>query len=177
MDQCLSRRRAAGLLLAAAAALAGSRKPAAAASALPKPAGKVILAVSGKIGTTNDGDAATFDRAMLEEMPQHSFTTKTPWYPEPETFEGVLMSDLLQRLDCSGSNLLAIALNDYSSPIPVDDFARYGVILALKRDGEYMPVRDKGPLFIIYPFDSNSVLKSQKFYSRSAWQVSRLVVS
>ncbi len=176
MNRCLSRRRAAGLA-AAAVMLAGVRQQAAAATDLSKPAGKVILTVTGKIGATNDGETAIFDRAMLEAMPQHSFTTKTPWYSGPETFEGVLMSDLLRRLECTGSNLLAIALNDYSSQIPVDDFAHYGVILAIKRDGKYMPVRDKGPLFIIYPFDSDSSLKSQKFYGRSAWEVSRIVIN
>jgi hypothetical protein len=72
--------------------------------------------------------------------------------------------------------VLAIALNDYTSEVPIEDFARYHTILALKRDGEYMPVRDKGPLFIVYPYDSNPELKSQKFYSRSVWQVTRLVV-
>ncbi|MCC2664519.1 MAG: oxidoreductase, partial [Geminicoccaceae bacterium] len=45
----------------------------------------------------------------------------------------------------------------------------YPVILALKRDGAYMPVRDKGPLFIVYPYDSSPELKHQNYYSRSAW--------
>jgi hypothetical protein len=58
----------------------------------------------------------------------------------------------------------------------MSDFARYNVLLALKRDGEYMPVRDKGPLFIVYPFDSNPDLRHQRFYSRSAWQLARIVV-
>ena len=44
------------------------------------------------------------------------------------------------------------------------------MILALKRDGEYMTVR-AGPIFIVYPFDSNPDLKVQKYYSRSVWQV------
>ena len=39
-----------------------------------------------------------------------------------------------------------------------------------------MPVTDKGPLFIVYPFDSNPELKHQLFYSRSAWQLNRIVV-
>jgi hypothetical protein len=69
-----------------------------------------------------------------------------------------------------------MALNDYTTEIPVDDFTKYNVILALKRDGEYMPVRDKGPLFIVYPYDSDPELRSQKYYSRSAWQVARLIV-
>jgi hypothetical protein len=71
---------------------------------------------------------------------------------------------------------LATALNDFSTEIPVSDFSRYGVLLALKRDGNYMPVRDKGPLFIVYPYDSSPELKAQKFYSRSAWQVAKLLV-
>ena len=39
-----------------------------------------------------------------------------------------------------------------------------------------MPVRDKGPLFVVYPYDSDPELRSQKFYSRSAWQVKSLIV-
>jgi hypothetical protein len=58
----------------------------------------------------------------------------------------------------------------------MEDFEKYNVILALKRDGEYMPVRDKGPLFVVYPYDSDPELRSQKFYSRSAWQVKSLIV-
>jgi hypothetical protein len=71
----------------------------------------------------------------------------------------------------------ALALNDYVTQIPMEDFAKFGVILALKRDGEYMPVRDKGPLFIVYPYDSRPELKSQTYYGRSAWQLKRLEVT
>ena len=60
--------------------------------------------------------------------------------------------------------------------IPIADLAKFNVLLALKRDGEYMPTRDKGPLFIVYPYDSEPELKSQLFYSRSAWQVAELIV-
>ena len=46
----------------------------------------------------------------------------------------------------------------------------------LQPDGNYMPVRDKGPLFIVYPYDSDPNLRSRRFYSRSAWQVAQLIV-
>ena len=73
--------------------------------------------------------------------------------------------------------MVASSLNDYETKIPMHDFVRFGVLLALKRNGEYMPVREKGPLFIVYPFDSEPELKSQKYYGRSAWQLARLVVT
>jgi hypothetical protein len=68
------------------------------------------------------------------------------------------------------------ALNDYSSDIPFSDIAKYNVILATKQNGQYMSVRDKGPLFIVYPFDSDPELKHQTYYGRSVWQVSRITV-
>jgi hypothetical protein len=88
----------------------------------------------------------------------------------------VPLAKLMDLVGAHGEKVVAVALNDYSGELPIEDLAKYGVILALKRDGQYMPVRDKGPLFIVYPYDSAPELKSQKFYSRSVWQVARLVV-
>ena len=44
-------------------------------------------------------------------------------------------------------------------------------VLARLLDDKPMPVRDKGPLFIIYPFDADETLRSERYYSRSAWQL------
>ena len=125
------------------------------AAVLPKPEGKVVLTMSGLIKETNGDGVAEFDIAM---------------------FEGVRMAALLDRIGATGTTLTARALNDYSTDIPVEDFRKYEVLLALKRDGAYMPVKDKGPLFIVYPYDSDPELKHQRFYSRSAWQVARMVL-
>jgi hypothetical protein len=113
---------------------------------------------------------------MLEGLGMVSFETSTPWYSAPVTFEGVPLAKLMDAVGAKGEKLIAVALNDYNTEIPLEDFTKYRVILAIKRNGEYMPVRDKGPLFIVYDYDSNPDLKSQKFYSRSAWQVARFEV-
>jgi hypothetical protein len=157
---------AAGVLLFAGAAAAEDAQPAA----------KPILTVSGKIAAGNSDGIVQFDRAGLEALGTVAIETNTPWYKGPVKFEGVPLQKIMDKVGASGEKVVAVALNDYSSEIPIEDFAKYNVILALKRDGEYMPVRDKGPLFVVYPYDLNPELKSQKFYSRSVWQVSRLVV-
>jgi hypothetical protein len=148
----------------------------AAGMSLAVPKGKVILTVSGKIGAFNAGDKAEFDRSMLEALSSSSFTTSTPWYSSPMTFSGVPMKELMKVVRATGQSVVATALNDYETRIPVSDFVRFNVLLALKRNGKYMPVSDKGPLFIVYPYDSDPELKAQKYYSRSAWQLDRLVV-
>jgi len=147
-----------------------------AAPPLAKPTDKAILTVTGKIVVTNSDKSAVFDRAMLESIGMVSFTTTTPWYKEPVKFEGVPLAKLMEAVGATGDRLLAVALNDYSAELPMEDIKKYNVILALKRDGDYMPVRDKGPLFIVYHYDSNPDLKNQKFYSRSVWQVARIEV-
>ena len=69
-----------------------------------------------------------------------------------------------------------IAMNDYEVKVPVDDAARFGPVLARRADGQALTVRQKGPLFMIYPFDSKPILKSDIYYSRSIWQLKRIVV-
>ena len=146
------------------------------AATLAKPQGKVVLTISGLIGNTNNGDKAEFDMPMIEALGTTSFTTKTPWYKDPVTFSGVPMSKLMDAVGAKGTSVTVTALNDYATDIPIEDFKTHPVILATKRDGNYMPVRDKGPLFIVYNYDSNPELQHQRFYSRSAWQAARMVV-
>lgn len=165
------------IVLAAIVALAGLFGIGAAkAESLAKPSQKPILTVSGNIKVTNEGNTAVFDRAMLEALGTISFETETPWYSEPVKFEGVPLAKLMQYLGAKGEHIVVTALNDYSSDIPFSDIMKYNVILAMKQNGQYMSVRDKGPLFIVYPFDSDPELKHQTYYGRSVWQISKINV-
>ena len=167
----ITRRFASGLVLGV-----GSVAVAVLNRAWAAPAERPLLTVSGKIDGPAGSVAMKFDRSALEALGTASFTTKTPWYPDPVTFEGVPMSRLMSAVGASGETIVATALNDYVTEIPISDFEKYKVLLALKRDGQYMPTRDKGPLFIVYPFDSEPALQHQRYYSRSAWQVASIVV-
>ena len=146
------------------------------AFALDRPAGPVVLTVSGRVRRPNVGDLAQFDMAMLEQLPQHSFVTRTPWYPEARKFTGPLLRDVLSACGAQGSTLRAIALNDYRVDLPFDDAQRFDVVVARLLDEKPMAVRDKGPLFVIYPFDSNPQLRNTVYFSRSAWQLRALEV-
>lgn len=164
------RRLTAAVMMLFAGTLAGVAAP------LDLPEGKPILTISGNISATNANGMAQFDRAMLEGLGLQTIETTTPWHTGVVKFEGVSLAKLMKEVGAKGDRAVAVALNDYRSEIPLEDFTKYNVILALKRNGEYMPVRDKGPLFIVYPYDSDSELKSQKYYSRSAWQVTRIEI-
>jgi hypothetical protein len=139
--------------------------------ALSPATGKVILTLTGKIGEKNAGDKAVFDLAMLEKLPQQTFSTKTPWDKQAVKFTGPLLRDVLAAAKAQGSTLKASALNDYTTVIPLADATRFDMVLALKINDQPIPVRTKGPLFIVYPFDAQPELQSAVYYERSAWQL------
>lgn len=148
--------------------------PLAHAQTAPAPQGRVILTISGKIGATNQGNKMVMDMAMLEALPQHSFTTRTPWYDKPVKFTGPLLADVLATAKASGTTVSAVAINDYAIKIPADDARKFKVVVARLMDDKPMPVRDKGPLFVVYPFDSSADLRTSTYYERSIWQLKAL---
>jgi hypothetical protein len=149
---------------------------AASAQTLEAPEGATLLTVTGAIEETNSEGAARFDRAMLEAMEPEAFTTTTTWTEGPQDFTGVLLSDLLERLGVTEGTLRAMAINDYAVDIPVSDAVEGGPIVAYRLDGEPMSVRDKGPLWIVYPYDSRPEYQSEVIFSRSIWQLDRIEV-
>jgi hypothetical protein len=146
------------------------------AGELSKPTGKVLLTLSGNIENTNQDGKAVFDIASLEKLGMVSFQTSSPWYNGRTTFTGIPLQKLMDYVGAKGSIVKVTALNDYTTVIPLNDFKKYNVILAVKINGEYMRIRDKGPFFIVYPYDSLPELNNQIFYSRSAWQVNRMSI-
>lgn len=146
------------------------------ALALDAPNTRPILTVSGKIAVKNAGETARFDMKMIEALPQHSFTTSTPWFAKPVKFTGPLLADLLAAVKASGTTLSAMAINDYTIDIPMSDVEKYKVIVARLLNDKPMTVREKGPLFVVFPFDSAPELRNSTYYERSIWQLKALDV-
>ena len=146
------------------------------ASALEPAEGPVVLTVTGAITQTNAEGAAKLDLALLGAMGSVVVETTTIWTDGVQTFEGVELATLLAALGAEGTVLRAIAHNDYAVDIPVSDAVAGGPVVAYLRNGAAMSMRDKGPLWVIYPFDSKPEYQSELIYSRSIWQLDRIEV-
>ena len=141
---------------------------------LATPGGEIILTVSGAIDATNDGEKAVFDLGMLQALDRTTIETTTIWTEGTQVFQGVSLQVLMQQLGVEGGLLRATAINDYAVEIPVSDAVASGPILAYLLNGETMSVRDKGPLWVIYPYDAKADYRSEVIYSRSIWQLDRI---
>lgn len=148
-----------------------------AAQDLPTPTGEIVLTVTGDIGAKNDGESAVFDIEMLRNMGEVSFSTSTPWTDGVQEFTGIPLHVLTEALGVTEGSIQATAINDYAIEIPVSDAVEGGPILAYMQNGKPMSVRDKGPLWLIYPYDLDEDYQAELIYSRSIWQLVRLDVA
>lgn len=162
--------RALALTLALTAAPFGAAR----AEEFAAPTGDVLLTVTGKIATTNAEGQLSLDAAQLAALPQTSFTTTTTWTDGPQTFQGVLLKDLIAASGATGKAITLTAANDYSITMPIDDVAPDGPLLAYLMNGKPMSLRDKGPVWMVYPYDTNETYRTEEIYSRSIWQLTTI---
>ena len=134
------------------------------------------LRIDGAIRSPDGASFIQLDSAALRALSQHTVTTRTPWHDGREQFSGPRLWDLLEPLRPAGKTLRLTALNDYSVNIPLSDLQRYQPVLAWQLNGKALSVRNKGPLFLIYPFDTYPELNNPLYYARSIWQVKTITV-
>jgi hypothetical protein len=143
---------------------------------LDLPTEKVVLTIRGDgVRNTNVGDTAQFDMPMLDALEGRTAVVDTPWIKGTSTFSGPYLRSVLKAAGVTGTTLRVSAINDYSSDIPLED-AELDVILATRLGGKPMSVRDKGPIFLVYPFDLQPDLYMEKYFSRSVWQINEIEV-
>jgi hypothetical protein len=148
----------------------------AAAQDLAKPTGPVILEIRGNISRTNDAGVAKFDLAMLQALGAETIATATPWTEGHTKFEGIAGAKLLAAVGAKGTKVVAAAINDYKAEVPIEDLTEKGAFLAFSADGKRLTVRDKGPLWLLYPFDAKPDLKTEVYFGRSVWQIKSLEI-
>lgn len=162
-------------LLIAAATLFGLGQ-ALALDPLPEPTGPIILTVSGAVEITNSDDGADFDRDMLYALGLTDLVTTTAWTDGPQTFRGVLLKTVLERVGGTGTTIKATALNDFTTFIPIEEVSKYNILVASEMNGAEMSRRDRGPLWIVYPRSDFPELQAPEYNDRWAWQLRTLEI-
>ena len=141
----------------------------------PANADDVVTTKTDIILTVSSGmDVLTLDRSDLSKLTVTSFDTSTIWTDGIHTFTGLSVKTLIDLIGVTNGMLRATAINNYAIEIPVSDAVTEGPIIAYLMDDKEMSVRDKGPLWVVYPYDSNPDYRSEVVYSRSIWQLDRI---
>lgn len=142
---------------------------------LPAPDGEVVLTVSGAIEHMNGDGVAVFDRDMLKALDWRELETHTSFTQGPQNFAGPTLASLLTAVGAEGEVMHATAINDYFVEIPIDHAEAHDVLLALDMNGQTMRIRDKGPVWVVYPL-SEEAAQQKPFDTEMIWQLNRIEV-
>lgn len=131
-----------------------------------------VLASSNLSVFEHTGKKHELSREQLLQLPQTEITTALPWSEGESVYGGVTLQVVLEALELSMPPLVTIvALNDYKVAIPKEDFCDHQPIIAVKRNGQFMPVREKGPYWLIYPLSSKPEINNTDFHAKMIWQI------
>ena len=121
----------------------------------------------------NPGQAELrLSEADLLALPQVTIRTRTEFTDGVVEFVGPLARDAIASINLdSATTVHLVAVNDYSIDIPLSDFDDYDVILAMQANGDHLSVRNKGPIWLMYPLDDHAELQDPVYNIRLIWQL------
>lgn len=156
----------------AALALMGPAAPLWAGSADPTPE-TIVMTVTYEDGSGREMRELTLGEVM--ELPESGFETSTVWTEGVQRFEGVWLEDLISHLGLSEGTLELSALNEYLVDFQADEIPGSKALVAYRHNGKLMSAREKGPLWIVYPYDEGPEFQTELTYMSSIWQLDRII--
>ncbi|MEM7269968.1 MAG: molybdopterin-dependent oxidoreductase [Pseudomonadota bacterium] len=140
-------------------------------SGAPSFAGAVLTVINSSGG----GDSAEFSRDDLRGLEQISYRTSTEFTDGEPEFSGPLARDVLASVGIGDATIAVMtAANDYAIEVPISDLMTYDVILATSVDGRRLSLRDKGPIWVMYPLDQHEELQDPVYNGRLIWQMVKI---
>lgn len=124
-----------------------------------------------KVTVVSVGKSVEYTLDELESLGSSELETSTTWTDGAQRFQGVLLSRIAEEFGVTAGKVVVRAINDYEAVIEVAEILKYPVLLATRQNGERMPVRDKGPAWIVYPRDQYSELAGEEHNYKWVWQV------
>jgi hypothetical protein len=67
-------------------------------------------------------------------------------------------------------------VNDYKVEMPRDVVTQDVPIIANRLNGKPFNIREKGPLWVVFPYASDARYQTEEIYSYSIWQLTQIQV-
>jgi hypothetical protein len=137
----------------------------------------VILTVSWADGRIPPVKFALKDIEKLERKDYWTVLPPSLGVTGRHDWQGIPLRAVLAAAKAQDFTKLRItALDGYEVYLPASDVQRFDPILAYRKDDQYIGILDKGPLFLIYPFESAPQLQTMEYINRTIWQVNAIIL-
>ena len=116
-----------------------------------------------------------YSPASLEALGAQRMVTITPWREEAATFEGVLLTDLLDAHGLSDVDAIRVtAENDYAVVIPADVWRNWDVLVATRVNGRPHSRRERGPIQFVFPMSDDRAAGTGEVVNHWVWMAARI---
>lgn len=123
------------------------------------------------------GQQIVLDAQVLESLPQTGFITSTQWTEGVTAFTGPTLQsilDLPELRSFQGATITLTASNDYEAVLDLTLLSDQAPIVATRMDGHPMSLRDKGPLWVVFPYDAGEKYRVDSVYAASVWNFTNI---
>ncbi|MBE71321.1 MAG: hypothetical protein CMO07_11485 [Thalassospira sp.] len=121
--------------------------------------------------TRVDGETVHVSLEELMKLQATEISTSTQWTDGVQKFRGVAFDTLFDTYGLKAETVRVSALNDYNVMVPADVLRNDGAILAYHLNDAEMSVREKGPFWVIFPYDADARFQTDTYWAYSVWQV------
>lgn len=126
----------------------------------------------GTLSMTNaKGETVRVSMTELMDLQATEINTSTQWTDGVQKFRGVAFDLLFDTYGLEAETVRVSALNDYNVMVPADVLRNDGAILAYQLNDAEMSVREKGPFWVIFPYDADERFNTDTYWAYSVWQV------
>ncbi|WP_375264525.1 molybdopterin-dependent oxidoreductase [Planktotalea sp.] len=127
------------------------------------------------LSITNGDVTVELTKADVAKLEQTAFETTTIWTEGKIEFSGPTLKSILELANITEGVVSLTAINDYTIEIPVADITEEAPIVANLMNGEPFNRREKGPYWVVYPFDADKKYQQEEVYALSIWQLSSIL--
>ncbi len=141
------------------------------ASGLPAGTDPVLLTVA--VGE----ELREYSLADLQALGTGILETWTPWTERKHVYGGIPLRLLVQDAGLPPDAFVRLrALNGYHVTRPLGGLLEADAFLAFRCDGKLMAVRNKGPVWLLFPFSAQPHLNERDYRMAAVWMLSEITV-
>lgn len=126
--------------------------------------------------TVSQSETIQLNLEELDALDQIEFTTNTIWLSGETHFSGVSLKALLRQFAIKGNKIEMTALDGYAVSMPIADLEDNAPIISTRLNGKIIPIRENGPYWVVFPYDSDKKYQTEINFARSIWQLKHIRV-
>ena len=107
---------------------------------------------------------------MLEGLGLHEVEIEFEGWPAPQVLQGPWLRDVLAAVGVEAGTVTALALDGFAVELTPDDIDAHDWLVAIKRNGAYLRLGQRGPVWIVYGSKDGAPLTAEE-EARWPWAV------